>query len=147
MDWPALSLEVIAEDDPLVWVVLRASNGRYAGTTTSWVTLERIGQFATAIEGFPAAANDEREFSFGDRVDLAGPTRYPRVSGFCGLEFTYGAPGGATMRVGLEDDESDTAVSFRVHLEAAAVDRFVAGLRLVAAASPAELVGRRVELV
>jgi len=133
VDAYGLSLTVAAIDDGFPAVEIRAWNHRFAATTLVWVPIETIAAFADCISGFPAKNPDERIFDFGHRRGEMADVGVRWVPGFCHMEFRYGdGVVRSSVDVYVEDDESDTDVRFVVPVEAAALDRFVLGLRRLA---------------
>jgi len=130
-----LKITVVDPDDDYLGIEIRAWNDRFAGTTRIFAGLEDLSELAAQIAGFPARIPDERTFQFG--------TRDPHYAGgYCGLCFrTVDSVGHAVVEIDVQDDDqlySPGISKFSIPVEAAAVDRFVIGLRTVQAARSGE---------
>ena len=121
-----IEIEVTWGDEHMLQLDVSASNGVFAGRVEAYAARDIAAQWAAALEGFPRDHDDCREMSTGT------------------LSEEY-AGGGASLRVVVRDASGRSAVlvrlrasdmvrpiasaEFTIEVEAAAVDRFVAGLR------------------
>ncbi len=61
-----LSIENAWLDDDMLELVLKISNGRFAGQAIFYAALNAPLEFAQHIAGFPTSIADVREYEFGD---------------------------------------------------------------------------------
>jgi hypothetical protein len=123
-----LKICILHADDDYLGVEIRAGNERYAGTTYVAAGFDELGALADLITGFPAHAQDERSYQFGSREPNV-------VGGWCRLRFrTSDLAGRAVVEVTIEDDDQlhpKASAALSLPIEAASLDRFIAGLRRI----------------
>jgi hypothetical protein len=128
---PLLTITAVDPDEDYLGIEIFASSARFAGSSLIYAGLDDVGRFADRLAGFPSSPRDERTFGFGAR--LPG-----QAGGFARFVFrTVGELGRSEVAVEMMDDElrnSGASSAFTFPVEAAAVDRFVAGLRIVQSA-------------
>jgi hypothetical protein len=121
-----VTITVVDSDDAYLGLEVVASNGRFAGSTRIFASLDGLDRLADCLAGFPASAVDERSFHFGTKdAGFAGGFVSFRVR-------TAGNLGRSVLEVEIVDDDqrySTATASFIVPVEAAGVDRFVQSLR------------------
>jgi hypothetical protein len=128
-DLHGLQIAIVWDDPPdLIEVRVRASNGFFAGDVRAYAAPDALGALADAIEGFPRASTDLREFSLGG----FGPSV---AGGAVSLRFTCADRAGHAvvelrMESGEQADRPET-VRFSFGVEPASLDRFVRELRQV----------------
>jgi hypothetical protein len=126
MNPAGVEIEVTWNDEDGVLLEVSASNGIFAGRIEAYAACGMAADWAAALEGFPRNRDDSRDVSTGALSD----------------EY---AGGGVTLRFVVRDEAGHCAVrvrlraadmvrsiasaEFTIDVEAAAVDRFVAGLR------------------
>lgn len=124
-----LSIEIQDPDDDYLGIVIKISNGKYAGYTRIYAGLSDLSDLAKVLEGFPETVEDKREFTFG----------YERsrdvVGGYCHLVFkTWDRVGHTEIIATMEDDKRDSLATAEIpvrSIEASAYDRFVEQLRKI----------------
>jgi len=59
--------EVVAvdPDQDYLGIEIRASSGRFAGSTRIYAGLHELSEFATEVQGFPKSPDDQRKHEFG----------------------------------------------------------------------------------
>ena len=123
---PGLTITIVDPDDDYLGIEIQASNDRFAGSTWIYAGLKELSEFTDQIAGFPANAQDERTYVFGDHDPKS-------AGGYCSLRFRcLDQAGHPAIEIDIEDDDQryTTAIahlSFRV--EAAAIDQFSKALR------------------
>jgi len=123
---PGLTITVVDRDIDYIGIEIRATSGRFAGSTWIYADLDDLSRLADAIKGFPKSANDERTFTFGSRDPAT-------AGGYASLTFRcVDASGHSVLEIAFEDDEnrySEANAQFTLPVEAAGIDRFVNALR------------------
>ena len=120
-------------DSDVASIFVRASNGDFAGVAEPYISLDALAEAADRLKGFPKDLADTREITFGGSGDGS-------AGGFASLKFSCfdGAGHGRVELIFESKNEARVAKShydwfesatFCAHIEAAAVDEFVAGLR------------------
>ena len=123
--------EVVWHDDDVVSVRVSASNGAFSGVADAYVGSDGLVLVAENLNGFPVSPSDRREVTvgaFGEGSAGGGVTlRFACTDG----------SGHARVEVILEGDQGSggdhpETVHLFIPIEAAAVDRFVLGVRRLA---------------
>lgn len=123
---PGLEIRVVDVDDDYLGINIAASSDRFSGSARIFAGLTQLGEFASAMAGFPSSAGDCRSYEFGTREDgYAG--------GFAQLAFHCRDGAGHTaVTVAIEDDaqmHSEASATFSFAFEAAELDRFLIALQ------------------
>jgi hypothetical protein len=125
-----LDIEVVWHDPNLIEVCVKALNGSYSGQTNVYVGIGGLAKAADQLRGFPTSPRDERRLCWGslERSDRLGQA-----------DLLFRCRDGAGHAVLVADlvssdmgkAEPGQSVSLKLPIEAAAVDRFIAALRVV----------------
>jgi hypothetical protein len=139
-----LELEILWFDDDVISLRVRASNGRFAGTTDLYVGYDGLKELANATRGFPKSCVDSREHELGtfDSHYAGGGLK---IHMHC-----IDSVGHAAMEITLQTDSREApgmrgqpeSSRFALHVNAAEVDDFVVDIEKI---SP--LIGRIEPLV
>ncbi|MHC1713618.1 MAG: hypothetical protein AB9872_15835 [Solidesulfovibrio sp.] len=122
-----LKIVVTYRDSDLLEIEIFASSARFAGSTSVYVGLDQLTEFAELIAGFPISPEDQRRYIFGTKdKGFAG--------GYCVLRFfCLDRTGHAAMEVEFEDDAgqySEASAKFTIPVLPYDIDEFVRELRL-----------------
>jgi len=123
---PGLRISIVDPDEDYLGIEICVASCRFAGATRIYAGRDELSTFAARIEGFPATAQDEREYEFGS-IDpgIAG--------GFASLRFhCVDGSGHTALEAVLEDDDqwhAPTSAKFAFQIHAADLDRFTRSLR------------------
>jgi hypothetical protein len=119
-----LSLSVVWFDDDVVELSIWASNGHFSGTVGLYDGHDVFARICDTVRGFPTSSQDRRELEIG----VFDP-RY--AGGGARLRFRcVDSAGHAVVEVSLRTDPHRTGGrsetdEFSMHIEPAAIDRFV----------------------
>ena len=142
---PQLSFEVIYRDVHLIEVLINASNGRYSGTTTIYLSGDgkELIEFGHKLQGFPKSNNhiEKQEFGFTRKYQedflklKKAHSEVKPASAYIGLEFhCIDDLGHAAVDITVQEDfwserpEAIGKVYFEMRFEPAQIDNFVQGL-------------------
>ena len=119
--------ELIWSDPDVHKIRISGSNGKFSGVSEVYEVINGLAEAATQLEGFPLDRRDHRSLEFGN----SGPKT---AGGYVNLNFyCTDLAGHAVVEASIESDyekrEKAQTVHFISKVEAAAVDRFVSGLR------------------
>lgn len=126
-----LSFEVVWYDEDLIEIEVVGINESFRGSTQVYTTSDHLNDIAKSLEGFPKKTDDRIEVKFGD------VTKFSSVV----LDFyCYTGAGSAIVYVELVNTVNTVgskkhdrqSVALAVRFEAAAIDRFVSGIRRIA---------------
>jgi hypothetical protein len=125
-----IKLELIWMDDDVIQVRVQASNGRFAATANCYCDPDAFARLAQAARGFLSSSEDRRELEIGTfdaRIAGGGANLVLRCVDRAGH-----AVADVTVRAdpGMGGSPAETA-SFTVPVEPAAIDDFVAALRIM----------------
>jgi hypothetical protein len=142
---PELSFETVYQDEHLIQIEVKASNGRYAGATTFYVGSDgaELSDFAKEILGFPQYIGQDVRHDFGfsqdEHKEKENGSVLKRDMSFVGLNFfCVDKQGHAAVDIILIEDnwrEREAAVekaSFELQFDPAALDLFVQELLVLA---------------
>jgi hypothetical protein len=126
---PGFWLDVIYHDSDLLQLRVTAWNGAFGGATELYVAIGELEQIAVKLAGFPKSFADAREFvlgAFGPEFAGGGvSTRF----------YCLDRAGHSYLECKIESDEKSAGVlqiaTLVMPIEAAAVDRFVEGMRRI----------------
>jgi hypothetical protein len=126
----ALQLQYLWHDTDVLEIGISASNGRFAASTSAYLSLDGLAEAATTVEGFPRNGSDMRELRFGaSGEEFAGGyafLRFSCVDGPCHAEVVIHIE---DKNTGPRPGHAVQSAHFFAWIEAAAVDDFVADLR------------------
>lgn len=121
-----LTITVVDPDEDYLGIEVFVSSVRYAGSTRVFAGLDELERLADKLTGFPASAQDERDFELGIKSTVY-------AGGYVGLfVHTVDSLGHSVIDVEIIDDDqkySAGSACFTIPVEAAGIDRFVQGLR------------------
>ena len=122
----SLSISVLWFDSDMIELRIRAASDRFAGSCDVYVSHGTLGEFASALAGFPAGLKDERCYEFG--------TLDPQsVPGFCEFRFyCTNSAGHTALDITIHDNYTKhpkSSAKFIIPIEPAGVDNFVQGLK------------------
>jgi len=136
---PELTFEIVYQDEHLLQVEIKASNGRYAGITTFYINPDgkELIEFGEKLRGFPKKIGQTIRQEFGytqkelDELKLHD-SGLKTVMYYAGLYFSCIDKNGHTAvdLVLLEDnwaerDEARGKASFELRFDPASLDQFV----------------------
>jgi hypothetical protein len=139
---PQLSFEVVYHDEHLLEVLIKATNGRYSGTTIIYLSADgkELIDFGNRLKGFPTDTNqvEEQEFGFTEKEQEKFREMkkiHPNVkvaTAHIGLKFyCIDRIGHTAVFVTLQEDKWSERVeaigkaSFEIRFEPARLDKFV----------------------
>ncbi len=119
MNGSGIEITIIYLDEHLIELAVSVSNGRFSGEANLYTGHDRLAKFADQLAGFPARAQDRREF------DLGGDARFRF---YCVDSLGHAGVNVDLQAVSYMTDDAERLSCF-IALEAAAVDDFVEELR------------------
>ena len=123
-----LTITAVDADVDYLGIEIHASNDRFAGSTWVYARVTELSELADEIKGFPRAYEDHRAHEFGTRNPSA-------AGGFCSITLRcLDRSGHVGVDIVVEDDDgryTSAQAQFSFQTEAAAVDQFTEGLRIV----------------
>jgi hypothetical protein len=128
-----MSFEVIWFDQDLVEIIVRCSNGYFAGTAEIYVSHDQLSELADALHGFPSSVSDIRNIELGTfNPDHADGGLKMRV-------YCTNSSGNASADIKVRGDGCKKlgeveSVALRMRIEPAAIDSFVQQLKAMNAA-------------
>jgi hypothetical protein len=139
---PQLSIEIVYHDEHLIEIMTRATNGRYSGITSIYISEDgqELIDFGNQLKGFPKSINqvEEKEFGFTEKYKAEFQEMkktHPQMksaSAYVGLKFyCIDQIGHPAVHVTIEEDtwsersESAGKASFEMRFEPAQIDNFV----------------------
>lgn len=126
----ALQLDYLWHDNDVLEIGVSASNGNFAGKTSTYISIDGLGIITEKIKGFPHDRSDVREVQFGSPgKESAG--------GFVSIRLAcMDGPGHSVAEILFEDKNSGSrwhgptqTAHFFAQFEAAALDEFVVQLQ------------------
>jgi hypothetical protein len=123
-----MSFEVIWFDQDLVEIIVRCSNGYFAGTAEIYVSREQLSELADALHGFPSSVSDIRNIELGTfNPDHADGGLKMRV--YC-TNFSGNAGADIKLRGDRCKELGEVeSVALRMRIEPSAIDSFVQQLK------------------
>ena len=115
-------------DDDVVILRVRASNGRFAGTTKLYAGHQSWLAFAEVLRDFPVDSSDAREYQLGT-FDPSYAGGGISVKFFCTDGVGHTAVAIRIYGTAVGSDQRAETANFAITIEASAVDSFVQQLR------------------
>jgi hypothetical protein len=138
-----LQIRKVWSDQDVCELEVIASDGQFAGTTRVYADRDEPRGLANALDGFPRDSADCREYVLG----AFGPNS--AGGGIAIRFFCADLAGHAITDIQIEDSREVAGILRTVQLaltfEAAAMDRFILGLRIVSEGGTATLWNREVD--
>jgi hypothetical protein len=121
-----LTITSVWDDEDVLLLEISASNGPFAGTVQAYAAVDAPSRWSAVLAGFPANREDEREI-------VTGAFSPGYAGGGAALRFAVrDAAGHCSVSVRLRAGDhapAPASAEFIIHVEAAAIDRFVSELR------------------
>jgi hypothetical protein len=127
---PGLTIETVYSDPDLVEVVVLAGNRWFSGASTFYTGEEELNDVARVLKGFPVNREDVRLVTLGERIP-ASPSGYVALKFFC-RDGSGHIIIEARIAAGHDYGETHQEAIVAIPAEAAAVDRFIQELELMA---------------